>query len=298
MPTNLELAFQKHENGEYAEAAALFLQMTPQIPAVRALAARSLMENQQLDEAYQEATRAVNEAGNVAATHFILGLIADRTNRLDVATQEYQQVLTMVPGDAASHNNLGGVYYMREEFEHARAETEVALGAAKDEYGVTIALGNLAEMDGLSGQLKAAEEKLDQALAAAPDQAWAYFGLASLYDVTGRTSAALTMEQHALSLDPHRAAWRATAFVWPELQVHAEALAAEASRDIARATDRWTALQQIESSGALRWAPLKGIAASHLVSLATKTATTASAFEPFEALRASAPAARTLGIAP
>jgi tetratricopeptide (TPR) repeat protein len=271
----IALGFQKHEAGDYAEAASLFLEAAGQFPVARAFAARSLMEEGQIHEAYSQAVQAVQAVGCTPLTHFMLALVSERSGRADEAKSQYQQVLEMDPHSAAAYNNLGGLAYLREDFYTARTDTERALSlVAADPHGRAIALANLAELDELGGDLVAAEDKLNQALEAAPEDAPPYYSLAVLYDVTGRADAAASMEKDALELDPHGAVWRATSYVWPELQLHAEALAAESRGDAAAAVQRWNALHAIDSAGALHWSALKGVAAAHLARLVVPTATT------------------------
>jgi Tfp pilus assembly protein PilF len=274
------LALQKHELGQYSEAATLFLRAAAHAPALRALAARSIMEDGDLTAAHRQAVLAVQEAGQAPVTHFMLGLIAERMGELDESMREYSTVLSMNPNDPATHNNLGGVYYMREDFDTARAETETALRLGTNADGIAIALTNLAEFDWLQGDFESAEKKLDQALETAPEEAPSYFALATLYDVLHRDDAAMAMEKNAIALDAHHTTWRATSWVWPELQQHSEALAAEARGDVKEAVTHWTALRDIEKGGALHWSALEGRAATHLKTLGQIERPTAIALEP------------------
>jgi Tfp pilus assembly protein PilF len=266
----LQQAFALHDAGKYEQAAQLFLSLSQQAPAVRALAARSLMETGDLASAYEQAQLAVKEVGSLGVTHFMLALVAERRGQLDTAMSEYQTVLALDPTNGAAHNNLGGIQYLRENFGDARAETEAALRLETDAEGTAISLANLAEFDALDNQLPAAEQKLNESLEANPESAVAYFGLASLYDVTGRTQAAVTMEKNALELDPHGALQRASSYVYPELKLESEALAAEAQGNRAVAVERWTTLEQLELSAGLHWTSMKGLATKHLAQLSAQ----------------------------
>lgn len=277
---DVALAFQKHELGQYSEAATLFLKVAAHAPQIRALAARSLMEEGDLTSAHRQAVLAVREAGRAPVTHFMLALVAERMGEYDEAAAEYQQVLALNPNDPASHNNLGGLYYMREDFDAARAETETALNLGNNPQGISIALANLAEFDWLQGDFEGAEQKMNRALDTAPEDAPAYFGLATLYDVMHRDEAAMSMEKNALALDPHHATWRATSWVWPELRLHSEAMAAEARGETAKAVELWSALSNIEQSGTLHWSALEGRAAAHLKALGIVDRPTPIALEP------------------
>jgi Tfp pilus assembly protein PilF len=282
----MALAFQKHDAGDYAGAASIFLQAATQFPAARSFAARSIMEEGQLQEAYDQATQAVSQAGSIPVTHFMLGLVAERAGRPDEAAQEYQRVLDLDPQAAAAYNNLGGLAYLKEDFYTARVQTERALNYFHDAHSKSISLANLAELDELDNHLDTAEERLNQALDAAPEDAPAYYSLAALYDVTSRMPAALMMEKNALGIDVHGAVWRSTSFVWPELELHAQALAEEAAGQTQAATEHWTALNQIDTAGALHWSALKGVAAAHLARLSAPAAEMA----PQRALPEAAPA--------
>jgi len=257
----------QHDAGQYQEAVATFLRVAQQIPAVRSLAARSLLEEGDVSAAYQQAGIAVREANGMPVTHFMLALVAQRAGHLDESLAEYQRTLQLDPSNSATHNNLGGLYYEREDFVNARAETEIALRLAGDPRGTAIAMANLAELDALAGHFDTAEEKLNQTLEATPEDSIPYFGLAALYDVMGRDDAAASMEKNALALDPLGVTRRSTSWVWPELQLHSEGLEAEAQGNQAVALEKWTALKQIEDGAGLRWTPLKGRAAAHLAKL-------------------------------
>ncbi len=267
----VNLGFQKHDAGEYDTAAGIFLDAATQAPAARSLAARSMMEAGRLADAYQQAVQAVREADCFPVTHFMLGLVAERNGHHDEAVEEYLRTLDRAPNDAGAHNNLGGLYYHREDFTRGRFETEEALRLATDNLGKSIALSNLAEFDEIDGKLVQAEERLDSALSISPDDAPAYFGLAELYDVTGRPDAAIKMAQTGLDIDRLGVTRRSESFVWPELQLHHDALLAEARFDRAAANEKWSAILSIEQKGDLKFAPLKGVAESHLKALSTPT---------------------------
>jgi tetratricopeptide (TPR) repeat protein len=259
----IQQGFAKHDSGDYAGAVALFKEAAATIPVARSFEARSLMELGQLDEAYSEATAAVQNSGCSPVTHFVLALVDERKGDIRDAMEQYQQVLEVAPNMPAAHNNLGGLYYRQEDFLRARAETEIALAAETNPHGRAIALANLAEFDELQGHLTDAEEKLNQALDMAPNDAPPYYSLAVLYDVMGRTDAARTMMKYALEIDVHGAVWRSTSYVWPELQIHVQALAADAQGDKAGATEAWSQLQTIDQAGKMHWTELHAAVQAH-----------------------------------
>lgn len=263
----IEFAFARHDAGDYALAAEVFLQAAEAFPAAESLAARSMAEEGRLAEAYAHAVSATRRCARNPVSLFVLGLVAARDGRRDEAREAYEQVLELDPDHAAAHNNLGGLFYLDEAFDRARAATEAALAAADDDESRSVATANLAELDALDGRLDLAEAGLDAALAMAPDHAHGYFSLAALYDVTGRPDAARTMVEHGLALDPFGATQRSYEFVWPELGLHFEALVAEGRADFAVARALWSRLAELEAAGELRWAPLAGRAAAHLADL-------------------------------
>lgn len=266
------LGLRKHDAGLYPQATELFLAAARTFPVARALAARSLMEEGRLAEAYRQAVQATREAPLDPTTHFMLGLVASRDERADEAREAYLRCLDLDPTNAGAHNNLGGLYYHREDFYRARVETDDALRLAEGDLSRSIAEANLGELDALAGHLQDAEAHDDRALELAPEAAHGYFALAVLYDVTGREAASRKMASIGVNLDPTGAGRRAISFVWPELELHHDALMAEARGDDALARRLWTSLlahDQGTNGPALRWSPLQGRAASHLEALAT-----------------------------
>lgn len=264
----VKFALDRHDQGRYDEAAADLLSLSDAAPLARALAARSLLEADRLQEAYEAAVRVVREVPNAPLAHFALGWVAAREGRHDEAREAYLRVLDLVPNDAAAWNNLGSLDYMREDFYNARWRTEQALKFSDDDLGRAIAEANLGELDLLQGREADAEAHYDRALELSPETPHAYYELAAFYDLVGRHDAALTMADLGASLDPLGASRRSMSFVWPELELHHDAIVAEARGDVAGARKLWTSLLGIEQSKTgLHLSGLKGRAAEHLASL-------------------------------
>lgn len=261
-----KLALDRHDDGEFATAAKMFDALISTYPIARSLAARSLMEEGRLEDAYREAVLATREFEH-PISYFVLGLVAFRDGRLDEAKEAYLHALDLEPNHVASLNNLGGIYYHFENFSEARYQTEKALEFAQDSLDQSIAESNLAELDALRGDLRSAEERLDRALELTPDEAHPYFGLAVIYDLTGREDAAIKMAESGLELDYLGRTRRAISFVWPELELHHDAILAEGRGDSDKARELWEELRTIELKRGVKLASLKGRAAAHLQKL-------------------------------
>jgi len=261
-------ALDAHDAGRYLEAADGLRSLAPRSPIVRALLARSLVESGRLAEAYEQAVTATREAPQEPSTWFFLAMAAERNGRADEAREALLTCLDLDPASAAAWNNLGSLDYQRADFDLARQRTENALALSTDDLGRSIAEANLGELDALTGRTADAEAHLDRALEFSPEAAHAYFALGALYDVTGRPEASRRMMELGVSLDLLGATRRALSFVWPELQLHHDALVAEARGDQALARRYWTALQSIETGSGLRYGPLAGRANAHLAELA------------------------------
>jgi Flp pilus assembly protein TadD len=266
-PQRVDRALARHDAGRYVEAVEELRLLAPRSPIVRALLARSLVEAGHLAEAYDEAVRATREGPDASATWFFLAMAAERDGRAEEAREALLTCLDLDPASAAAWNNLGTLDYQRVDFHRARQHTERALSLATDDHGRSIAEANLGELDALAGRASDAEAHLDRALELAPDAAHAYFALGALYDVTGRPEASRRMMELGVSLDLLGATRRSLSFVWPELQLHHDALVAEARGDQALARRHWSALQAIETGSGLRHGPLAGRAAAHLAQL-------------------------------
>ena len=148
--------------------------------------------------------------------YYDLGRIAIERGQHEVAAERLNEALLINKTDADSWRLLGGVYETLDELEQAEGAYQVAVrlvpdyvevyealealyGRAGDENGRSYAAGMLALTDGASDE---AVERLEQAVAGAPDMAQAHEGLAVAYEALGRAEDALTHYRLALELDP------------------------------------------------------------------------------------------------
>ena len=265
-----DVAEAAHARGDYREAAQGYLALSLRYPLARALAARSMMEEGRLSEAYALAVQVTRELPEEPLGHFVLGLVAQRHGRTAESKEAFQRVIDLDPGNAAAHNNLGTAHYVEGDFTRARYATEDALHLSQDDEGRSIAEANLGELAALTGRMDEAEAHEDKALELAPETAHPYFQLAVLYDVTGRPEASRHMAELGVSLDPLGVSRRLMSFAWPELELHQDALVAEARGDVKTARRLWTQLAGLQGSqpGGMKWSPLNGRAAAHLAALA------------------------------
>lgn len=193
-----------------------------------------------------------------------LGLQLLLAGQLEDAMKQFQLALKEDPQDAGAHEGMGLVHYMQANLPEARGELETSLRLANEPETVSVLLASLADIDALSGDTASAELKLTNALKASSEIAAPYYELAILYDVTGRPDAALDMERRALEIDVDGNERGGAVFMWPELRIHFDGLAAEAMGDDDGAIAQWTALRALDDSGALHWTALRGRALAHL----------------------------------
>ncbi len=104
----------------------------------------------------------------------------------------YLNILEAAPANTIALNNLGNIYYMREDLESAAVQFEAILGVGEaSPHSRSIALANLAELAQLEGDFEGAEVLYKDAIEAKPSGAWSYMGLAALRDLTGDYDAAV-----------------------------------------------------------------------------------------------------------
>ena len=165
--------------------------------------------------------------------------VADlKSGRLAEARATLEASLAKDPDGMGALGDLAVSYAMEERFDAARQlfEEVLAQGSPRDQQS---ALVNIAELYAIDGYLTAAGAYLASAKAIDPSRPEPSYALALLADARGDGAGAATAMREALDADSSGSARRALAFVYPEEQLHLEALVAEVSGDTAGAEVRW-----------------------------------------------------------
>jgi tetratricopeptide (TPR) repeat protein len=199
-----------------------------------------------------------------AAPYLALGEAMLQQGRIGEAIASLQRALDINPKHVPALMLLGRAYLLQHDLFRGRVAFEGAADAAQNAEAKALADASLAQVDTAEGRLEQAEAHLDRALALAPEHPDAYYGLALLYDATGREAAAKTMEHYALASDPEGAWLRSNPFADSETQLAETALAAESVGDNERARVSWIALNERERAGRFEASWLRGRAAAHL----------------------------------
>jgi tetratricopeptide (TPR) repeat protein len=174
------------------------------------------------------------------AAHFVLALSASKRGELDRALALYEAVLEMAPGNAATLNNIGGIYYQKKDLDRALEYFVAAYeNAGMDRRGAAIAWNNVAEVSMLRGQLADAEDKLLEAADMSPRFAGTYFQLGVLYDLLGDERASAANFRMGLRLDEQGVTRWNTTFFTPEWEAHFAALLSELDGDFEAARVMW-----------------------------------------------------------
>ncbi len=220
---------------------------------------------QDLDRAEEIASRVLSEgpvaeALDPAYGKFVKALIASRRGDDLTAESMYRDILARHPNEPGSLINLGGVHFRRGDLQASRRFQEAAFAVAGvDRRTAAIAWANVAEIDMLAGDFRAAEEKLLETLSISKSFAAGHFGLGVLYDLMGRTEESAEHMREALRLDTNGVTRWNTSWLTPEWEQHFRALEALAE---GRLEDAEVALRGLTRSSVpmLRDAALRHVA--------------------------------------
>ncbi len=150
------------------------------------------------------AARAQDPAGSSGAeaeiqSHFAVAQQAQRDKDYATAEREYQRVITLAPGFAEVHMNLGLIYQLQNRFLEAMTEFRRALKIKPALTGANFFLGvDHCKM----GEGAKAIPYLRAALKSAPEQPEIWLWLATAQEVSGDFTAEVATLQQALKLQP------------------------------------------------------------------------------------------------
>jgi type IV pilus assembly protein PilF len=161
-------------------------EMTPQQKsALRAELAAGYFERGQLDVALEELGQAVKLDPSNAKAYNLYGLVYALLSQDDKAEQNFQRALSLAPNDSEIRHNWGWYLCTHGKARESIAEFEAALRNPLYRSPES-ALVNAARCSISFGDVKAAENYFRRALAAAPSDANASYGLARLAYKDGR----------------------------------------------------------------------------------------------------------------
>jgi tetratricopeptide (TPR) repeat protein len=156
-------------------------------------------------------TRALDlDPGRAAAVHHNLGVLAYQSGDMATAQSEFGAALSADPTDADTHYQLGATYLVQaypmgamepdpEFLQQAESEFQRALELVP---GKPEALVGMANVQMLRGEMEAAVELLEEAIAQSPSMREALFALGRSYAALGQTEKARTTLRQFLDTDP------------------------------------------------------------------------------------------------
>jgi tetratricopeptide (TPR) repeat protein len=163
----------------------------------------------QINDVKPATARATERKADSAYDWFVEGMRNEAEPGGDeLAVTCYRKALTLDPGLAAAHTNLGNIAYAKNQSATARAAFEAALALDPDQPEARFNLANLI-LEG--GDLELAVAEFRRVLQVAPDFADAHYNLAvALERLGGRSQARAHLERY-LGLESATAPWAAQA---------------------------------------------------------------------------------------
>ena len=142
-----------------------------------------------------------------AHTRFNLALAAQTTGDLERAMTLLQQAISLDPTLKHAYNNLGNLYYQRQQYDDAVAMYHQALALDPDYMQ---ARNNLGSAYIQLSQYEQAIAELQKVLQADGTSSLAYYNLACVYARTGDSTQAVHYLQRAVEIEPQARLWAQT----------------------------------------------------------------------------------------
>ncbi len=210
------------------------IRLAPKAPSLHAHLGNLLLDQGRVDEAVQEARRAVQYGPKMPATHNDLANALRMQGKTDEAIAEYNEALRVQPDDATALSNLGTLLvdqgrgeealdYFKEairrfptlaDAHYNLARTLVKLGRndeAMASYKKTLELryhysdahNDLGTLLAGQGRIQEAIDHFREAIRFSPNYAEAHFNLAETLERLGRLPEAVREYQEVVRIDPH-----------------------------------------------------------------------------------------------
>ncbi|MBF0382024.1 MAG: tetratricopeptide repeat protein [Magnetococcales bacterium] len=129
----------------------------------------------------------------------LYGAIAQTLNRPDVAAEQFKKAVSLKPGFAFAHSNLGIAYKKLGELDEAIQSYQKAISLKPDFPDAFSNLGNILQE---LGRLDEAISYCKKAIALKPDYADAYLNLGIAKQEQGKLNEAISCYQKAIALKP------------------------------------------------------------------------------------------------
>jgi len=213
LPQNTEVQFQLASldlsEKKYPQAETRLDQLYPK-DKYRALAglAEAYRQQGQLDKALSRLTLELGKSRDTVPIHSLLADTAMRAAKYDLALEQYQQLLILLPKSAQLQMRLGLVYQLKGDFAKALASFQEASDLAPRDPVVTGALADAFRMTGRNDEAVAAYRRV---LALEPENLNAMNNLAyTLLDTGGAPNEAQKLAEQAVQKAPRNPSYADT----------------------------------------------------------------------------------------
>jgi len=201
----MPLALQRLQAGDLVEAEKLclqVLQMDSNNADANYLLGIMASKTGKKDVAIELLTRAIQSNPNNAEIHNNLGHIFNSSGRQDAAIDCFRKAISLNPDYAEAYNSLGVALKNTGELDEAIDSFRKALLLNPGFVEVHNNIGN-AFLD--SKRMDEAKGSFKEALALKPDFAMAHYNLGTVYHKTGKVDDAISCYKKSLSFNPHNA---------------------------------------------------------------------------------------------
>ena len=182
-----------------------------------------------------------------AFSWFVMALASSKRGDDDKSLELYKRILARYPSEPATLNNIGGIHYRKGDLREVKKWHMASYeNASKHRRTAAIAWSKVAEIDMLTGDYDAAEDKWQESLSMSKSFAAGHFSLAVLYDLTGRTADSQRHMGIALRLDAQGVTRWNTSWFTPDWKTQFDALSAESQGNVFQARQLWRQLMSSE----------------------------------------------------
>lgn len=158
-----------------------------------------LKETHALDNALEDASRALGLNDRLAPAHIAMGMIQAAKGESERAESEFRTALMLEPKNADAYRELASTYRALGRTDMAEATFKHAIDLRQDDWWSWKQLGVFYFNN---GRLSDAERCFLQVIRLTPDSAKAYSNLGGLYGRMGRYAAAAVQVRKSLSINP------------------------------------------------------------------------------------------------
>ncbi len=157
-----------------------------------------------IEQATQNARRAVELNPRLLSAHITLGKVYQHTGQLDLAIAEYKQVLEEDPSMVEAEFQLAQVYEVKGKYPEAEAAYKVVIARRSGHWLGYSGLGSLYYS---LGRFSEAAQQFKTMIDLAPDNALGYYDLGGVYIGSGRYEDAIAVLKKGLTIRPDTDGW-------------------------------------------------------------------------------------------